>query len=206
MVVLDHDSRPVDSSTDCKEEVGEMMVADGFNKLVVNVEERWTNVQINSLMRKMRAHERSVGVKRQTDIQRVERHRKYLYIEFSTRWSHNSLAHSIYMTWLRLKIAQIRDDNTWTDEDHLAKAEWIIKLVKAKGLSVLGVHKHHAYTGGMVRISEVMERGCFWWVNEDRYVGKRYLTPYSGMTKLYWEEFPLLKAKWDKDRPRRYIH
>ena len=206
MVILDKKSMPIEESTDCKEEVGEMMVIDGFTKLVIDVTERFTNTEINGLLRRMHAHERSVGVKKKTDIQRVKYHSHYLYIEFSSRWSHSTVAHSIYLTWLRMKISEILGDSTWTDEDHLESADWIIKLVKAKGLGALGGHKHRKCTGGMVRVSEVMERGCFWWVNEEHIVGGRYFTPYSGMTKQYWKEFPALKEKWFAEQPNRYAY
>ncbi len=200
MIILGKNNFPVEESTDCKEEMGEIMVADGLNSFVIDVEERFTNTEINGLLRRMHTHERSVGIKRKTEVRRVKDYDDYLYVQFSPQWNYNSVANSLYMTWFRKKISQILGNSTYTDDDHLDSAKWLVKLVKDRGLGILGRYRHKRYRGGMVRICVSMERGCFWWL-KDTTCFKR---PYSTMSKLYWKDFPESKRTWRENPPSRY--
>jgi len=151
-------------STTCKEEIGSQCVRDKHNKFVMLLPERLTDEQVAKVLSYIHTREKEAKVLK-TIIKRVKDSPKSLFVEHSQRWSRNSVAHSILITWLRFAIAcHIEDmcDVKEKDRDHLSSCFWLLDIVKKQGLRVFGTFQHPKYDVGMVSFTyRVREQNGF---------------------------------------------
>ena len=140
--------------TTCKEEIGAQCVHKKAGKFVIIVPTRLTTRQVTKVLRYVNKREVEAKVK-VTTIERVKDKSTWLLINHSKRWSRNSVAHSILVTWLRYAITEDFPYMDWArdrDDDHLIYCRWLLDAVKKKGLRVFGTSQHPKYDIGMVSL------------------------------------------------------
>jgi hypothetical protein len=151
---VDDKSSVAGYSSTCKEEIGSQCVSKKYNKFVMLLPERLTDEQVAKVLSYIHTKEKEAKVLK-TIIKRVKDNPKCLYVEHSHRWSRNSVAHSILITWLRYAIScHIEDmfDTKRRDERHLDSCSWLLDIVKKRGLRIFGTFQHPKYDKGMVSL------------------------------------------------------
>lgn len=139
--------------TACKEEIGLRCVIGAHSAVVVNCGRKMTDKEIKAIRDTLHAREKRIKVRR-TKIMRVKRREKWLYFRYSPKWCKNSVAHSIYMTWLRVAINEHRDNAPsyvkGIDRTHLLDANPVIRAVLKNGMRVFAPVQQKDYDVGMV--------------------------------------------------------
>jgi hypothetical protein len=139
-------------ATKCKEEIGSQAVKERWYKFVVRMPHgALDDTQVNAVLEYVNEREKEAKVKA-TTIERVKDRPCWLLVTHSPRWSRNSVAHSILITWVRFALAQQADmyHDEEKDEAHLVKCYWLLNILKKKGLRVFGTQQHERYDVGMV--------------------------------------------------------
>ena len=151
------------SDTSCKEEIGFSCVSHKMCEIVIDCRDQMTDQQVQTLKKFLNKNEKKIKVRR-TVIKRVKNRPNWLYLKYSPLWHKNSVAHSIYMTWLRDKvhsILNVRDVYDCNDEEHLRVASRVIGVVLKKGLKVFSRKQQPDYDVGVVSFIRRFEDGQF---------------------------------------------
>ena len=138
--------------TVCKEEMGIQAIKNKFSKFIVIIGEDLNDDQLAKILFYINSREKDAKVKA-TTISKVKGKPRWFLVEHSPRWSRNSVAHSILMTWVRYAFASQIDnlcEKRADDEVHLSSCFWLLDIIKKHGLRIFGTFQHEEYDVGMV--------------------------------------------------------
>ena len=139
-------------STYCKEELGAAAVKGKRSKFVISLPKKLSDARLKKILRIVNAKEKKAKVKA-TYFEKVEDRDRWTLVNHSPRWSRNSVAHSILLTWIRYEMVKEflhLDYEQETDAAHLKSCSWLLNIIKMKGLGIFGTIQHTKYDMGMV--------------------------------------------------------
>ena len=143
--------------TDCKEQFASDTIRRKSTAVAVRMSRRLTSVEIRKLRRYLHWRENRYGIKRRTKILRVEDRPNWLYFSFSSKWTCNSVALTLYATFIRKFIHEALKSEKTTDQKHLESAKWVVRTLGKKGFAIFG-KRHQRYDMGIVQLSNIIQK------------------------------------------------